>query len=245
MRTKTLIIGSSPFALGYALKHKGCKIFEKSNLIDPVFAGTLCSAEISPVKGKNEYLRLFTEDKSRRKNKIDILRSEVLLAKLVLDNGLFFRFTTFIVDVKKKDGKFLVKYCDNEGLKEETFGKIIKVEEPVANENISVMVYQKDKITLPKVDGTVLSMTEAYAKDTYFINFKLKEKLSPNYAKEKILPILAEMLTGENKLLVSAHHTFPSEKKAPFVDENGVYNVCDRYFGDPSTAFISGKKESF
>lgn len=239
MKHQTLIIGSSPFALGYATTHKNTVIFEKSILIEPIFAGTLSNPSVPNIK--NEYTCLFVSDNSLKNGKVDILRSEVLLSKYALDKKIKIYFATFIINIKKQNDLYSVTYFDNEGKHVELFKKIIKVEDAVKNNKYSVLIDTKID-SFPTKRGVKIERDEAFHDDTEILTFSFNKKLTPCDAKEKIFPILKEMLNGKGKVLVCAHHTFSDKVSEPYTDNMGILNVSDRFFNDPATAFSFGER---
>ena len=233
MKSETLLLGSSPYTLGYAFSHPDCRIFESGFFADPVFAGTLSGFAAS---AGGEYAAVFQRSGDEANGRRDLLRSEVLLADWVLKHDLALFFGVTAIRTQQTADGFRVTYLDAAGLHTEAFSEVIDAREPQRGDIYRLLCRGEQPQTLP----AEAAVEPAYAKDTFLLRFALSQPLTPDEAKTEIFPLLPQLLRGRAVCLTGAHRTEPSRRFAPHRAENGAFFVCDRWFGSPEAAFDAG-----
>lgn len=239
MKHETLILGSSPFALGYAEAHEHCRIFESGFFVDPVFAASLSGFEIA---GRGEYSAIFEKYGDTGSGVRDLLRSEVLLAERVLQKGIALSFAVEALEIESTGDEFCVTYLDAEGLHREVFGRIIDTREPVLGEIYRVLCKGAPPAELSGADGISVRAERAYAPDTYLLVCTLPRPMMPDEAKAAVAALAGKLLVGGGKWLMAAHRTEPLRRSAPALTAGGYLRVCDRYFGTPEAAYDAGRE---
>ena len=239
MKHETLILGSSPFALGYAEAHEHCRIFESGFFVDPVFAASLSGFEIA---GRGEYSAIFEKYGDTCSGARDLLRSEVLLAERGLEKGIALSFAVEALEIGAAEDAFCVTYLDAEGLHRELFGKIIDTREPVRGEIYRVLCKGTLPADLSGADGISVRAGRAYAPDTYMLVCTLPHPMTPDEAKAAVAALAGKLLADGGKWLMAAHRPESLARFAPALTADGYLRVCDRYFETPEAAYDAGRE---
>ena len=229
MKDETLIIGASPFSIGYAACHPKTKIFERSFLLDPVFAGTLNGFEVKD--SASVYSRLFPASGLLYPGIRDLSRSEILLAEFVLEKEIAVSFGTEVLSVEPD---FSVVFYDNEGLHREKFGKIID------GRRESTGNYFRFTVKSPGVPSGPFRVVTELGENLYLLEAEFPNKVYAAEAKALIFDLVKTHFNSGEKWASSGNRPFTTETKAPFTDASGISYVDPFYFDTPEQAFSEG-----